>query len=254
ECHNTPYRGCRITRDAGLSSSVPVGVLAGFWASSWENSVMGYNFAGGGDDDQVFLMPPDPRDWLPPQHLAWAMRRAARELDLALFLAAYRADGQGNTAYHPRMMVALVMYCSAKGIRSSRAIEMAELEKLLEAEVAAWIEQACAADVAEDALFSEQDVPPPAGRPAAGAARKRTAGKLARRTAARAKLEAGARARQEQAGAERAGKIARLAAEKDRLEARAAGELAKGLAKVARYEQRAAARAAGSATWPRGRR
>ena len=296
---------------------------------------MGYNFAGGGDDDQVFLMPPDPRDWLPPQHLAWAMRRAARELDLALFLAACRADGQGNTAYHPRMMVALVMYCYAKGIRSSRAIEMAtfddvgarvicgglhpdhatnarfagrhkeplkgllvqslvacareglvrvditagdgtkvkanasmaanataeqlgleiaELERLLEAEVAAWIEQACAADVAEDALFSEQDVPPPAGRPAAGAARKRTAGKLARRTAARAKLEAGARARQEQAGAERAGKIARLAAEKDRLEARAAGELAKGQAKVARYEQRAAARAAGSATWPRGRR
>src|SRR6266487_6427062 len=77
---------------------------------SWENSLMGYNFAGGGDDDQVFLMPPDPRDWLPPQHLAWAMRRAARELDLALFLAACRADGQGNTAYHPRMMVALVMY------------------------------------------------------------------------------------------------------------------------------------------------
>ena len=37
---------------------------------------MAYNFAGGGDGDQVFLMPPDPRDWLPPEHLAWAMRRA----------------------------------------------------------------------------------------------------------------------------------------------------------------------------------
>lgn len=86
---------------------------------------MGYNFAGGWDGDQGFLMPPDPREWLPPQHLAWAMRRAARELDIAPFLAAYRADGQGNTAYHPRMMVALVMYCYAKGVRSSRAIEMA---------------------------------------------------------------------------------------------------------------------------------
>src|SRR5690242_14923275 len=86
---------------------------------------MGYNFAVGGDADQVFLMPPDPRDWLPVGHLAWAMRRAAGELDLAPFLAAYRADGQGNTAYHPRVMVALVMYCYAKGIRSSRAIEMA---------------------------------------------------------------------------------------------------------------------------------
>ena len=73
---------------------------------------MGYNFAGGGDGDQVFLMPPDPRDWLPEGHLAWAMRRAAAGLDLAPFLAAYRADGQGKTAYHPRMMVALVMWLS----------------------------------------------------------------------------------------------------------------------------------------------
>jgi len=73
-------------------------------------------------------MPPDPREWLPAGHLAWAMRRAARELDMAPFLAAYRADGQGNTAYHPRMMVALVMYCYAKGVRSSRAIEMATFD------------------------------------------------------------------------------------------------------------------------------
>jgi len=198
------------------------------------------------------LMPPDPRDWLPEGHLAWAMRRAAAGLDLAPFLAAYRADGQGKTAYHPRMMVALVMYCYAKGIRSSRAVEMATfddvgarvicaglhpdhatnarfvrrhkepltgllvqslaacareglvrvditagdgtkvkanasmaanataeqlgldiagLEQLLEAEVAAWIEQACAADVAEDALFSGDGGP--AGPPPGGRGRRR---------------------------------------------------------------------------------
>ena len=58
--------------------------------------LMAYNFTGGGDGDQVFLMPPDPRDWLPPKHLAWAVRWAAAELDLAPFLAAYRADGQGR--------------------------------------------------------------------------------------------------------------------------------------------------------------
>jgi transposase len=297
---------------------------------------MAYNFAGGGDGDQVFLMPPDPRDWLPEGHLAWAMRRAAGEVDLAPFLAAYRADGQGKRAYHPRMMVALIMYCYAKGIRSSRAVEMAtfddvgarvicgglhpdhatnarfvtrhkeplkgllvqslvacareglvrvditagdgtkvkanasmaanataeqlgldiaELEELLEAEVAAWIEQAAAADAAEDALFSGgDDAAPPAGGTPAGAARKRTAGKLARRKAAAAKLEQAQQARQQQAEAERAERIAKLAAENDRLEARAAEELAKGRAKVDRYAQRAAARAAGSATWPRGRR
>src|SRR6266566_1978098 len=87
---------------------------------------MGYNFAGGGDDsDQVFLLPPDPREWLPRRHLAWAMRTAAAELDIAPFAGWYRADGQGHRAFHPRLMVALIMYCYCKGIRSSRAIEMA---------------------------------------------------------------------------------------------------------------------------------
>ena len=46
-------------------------------------------------------------------------------MDLAPFTAWYRADGQGRQAYHPRLMVGLVMYCYCKGIRSSRAIEMA---------------------------------------------------------------------------------------------------------------------------------
>jgi hypothetical protein len=53
---------CQVTAGAAC---LPV-----FWPVSWENSRMGYNFAGGGDGDQVFLMPPDPRDWLPEGHLA----------------------------------------------------------------------------------------------------------------------------------------------------------------------------------------
>ena len=49
-------------------------------------------------------------------------------MDLAPFAAGYRADGQGRKAYHPRLMVALVLYCYCKGIRSSRAIEMATFD------------------------------------------------------------------------------------------------------------------------------
>ena len=86
---------------------------------------MPYNFAGGGSGDQVYLLPPDPREWLPPRHLAWAVRAAVAGMDLAPFTAWYRADGQGKKAYHPELMVALVMYCYCKGIRSSRAVEMA---------------------------------------------------------------------------------------------------------------------------------
>lgn len=85
---------------------------------------MGQNFVTG-DRDQLYLLPPDAREWLPGRHLAWAVLEAAGELDLARFTAWYRADGQGRPAYHPRLMVGLVMYCYCKGVRSSRAIEMA---------------------------------------------------------------------------------------------------------------------------------
>jgi hypothetical protein len=138
---------------------------------------------------------------------------------------------------------------AANATAEQLGLEVAELEKVLDAEVEAWIRQALAADAAEDALFGGDDVPPPAG----GRGRERTGGKLARRKAAQAELEAGERARQEQAEAERAGKIAKLAAAKDRLEGRAAGELAKGQARVARYARRAADAAAGKGRRQRGR-
>ena len=44
-------------------------------------------------------------------------------LDLAAFYAVYRADGSGRPAHDPAMMVALVLYNYAVGVRSSRAIE-----------------------------------------------------------------------------------------------------------------------------------
>jgi transposase len=49
-------------------------------------------------------------------------------MGMAPFLGWYRADGQGRPAYHPQAMVALVMYCYCKGVRSSRAIEMATFD------------------------------------------------------------------------------------------------------------------------------
>jgi transposase len=85
---------------------------------------VGYNFLHYGCD-QDFLLPPDARDWLPTGHLSWAVIDAVGELDLSEFLAYYRSDGQGRPAYHPKMMTALVLYCYCKGIRSSRAVQMA---------------------------------------------------------------------------------------------------------------------------------
>ena len=72
---------------------------------------------------QGFLLPPDVREWLPADHLAWFVIDAVAEMDLLAFYGAYRADGHGRAAYEPSLMVALVLYAFAGGQRSSRAIE-----------------------------------------------------------------------------------------------------------------------------------
>jgi transposase len=88
---------------------------------------MGARFIGV-DREQVFLMPPSVRDWVPDGHLVWTVLDAVGELDLSAFYAAYRADGHGRPAYEPSMMVALLMYAYARGNRSARGIERACVE------------------------------------------------------------------------------------------------------------------------------
>jgi transposase len=77
------------------------------------------------DREQSFLMPPDVREWLPDRHLAWFVIDAVAEMDLDAFYAAYRRDGRARPAYDPAMMVAVLLYAYARGIRSSRVIERA---------------------------------------------------------------------------------------------------------------------------------
>jgi len=88
---------------------------------------MATNFIGV-DRDQVFLMPPSVREWVPEDHVVWTILDAVGELDLSAFYAAYRADGHGRPAYEPSMMVALLLYAYARGNRSSRGIERACVE------------------------------------------------------------------------------------------------------------------------------
>lgn len=83
---------------------------------------MAQNFIEGGRE-QGFLLPPDVREWLPADHLAWFVIDAVAQMDLSAFYAAYRADGHGRAAYEPSLMVTLVLYAFATRVRSSRAIE-----------------------------------------------------------------------------------------------------------------------------------
>src|SRR4051812_50131678 len=75
------------------------------------------------DRDQVLLLPPSLREWLPEGHLAWFVIDAVDRLDLTAFYAAYRLDGQGRAAHEPSMMVALLLYSYGVGERSSPRIE-----------------------------------------------------------------------------------------------------------------------------------
>ncbi len=48
------------------------------------------------DREQSFLMPPDVREWLPENHLAWFVIDAVDEMDLEAFYAAFRVDGRSR--------------------------------------------------------------------------------------------------------------------------------------------------------------
>jgi transposase len=83
---------------------------------------MPQNFIGC-DREQELLLPPNLREWLPSEHLAWLVLDAVEEMDLSAFYGSYRHDGHGRAAHEPAMMVALLLYAYCKGQRSSRVIE-----------------------------------------------------------------------------------------------------------------------------------
>ena len=76
------------------------------------------------DPDQAQLFPVSPRDWLPDGHLVHFISDTVDELDLSAFLAKYsdREDGRGSLAYHPRMLLKVLIYSYAVGLFSSRRI------------------------------------------------------------------------------------------------------------------------------------
>ena len=75
------------------------------------------------DRSQPFLLPPDLRDWVPEDDLAHFVIAAVDRVDITAFKV--NAQGSGSEQYHPRMMLALVIYCYANGIFASRRIERA---------------------------------------------------------------------------------------------------------------------------------
>ena len=74
------------------------------------------------DPDELWLLPPSPRDWLPEDHLAYFVSDLVDELNLMPLLATYGGVTRGTAPYHPQLLVKVLLYAYAVGIPASRQI------------------------------------------------------------------------------------------------------------------------------------
>jgi len=74
------------------------------------------------EPDQAYLLPPDPREWLAEDHLAYFVSDTVDALDLAAFYAPYEGDGRRKQPYEPVMMLKVLIYGYATGVFSSRCL------------------------------------------------------------------------------------------------------------------------------------
>jgi transposase len=78
--------------------------------------------------DTDYLLPPSVDEWLPKDHLARFVVDIVDQLDLSELSRQYR--GTGSAAYHPAVMLGLLIYGYATGVYSSRRIEAATYESI----------------------------------------------------------------------------------------------------------------------------
>ena len=76
----------------------------------------------------AYLLPPSVEDWLPEDHLARFVVDIVDQLDLSAPTRQYR--GSGSAAYHPALMLGLLVYGYACGVYSSRRIEAATYDSI----------------------------------------------------------------------------------------------------------------------------
>src|SRR5689334_6938014 len=80
------------------------------------------------DRGTSYLLPPSVEAWLPERHLARFVAETGGQMNLTRRTRAYR--GSGTVAYHPAMLLALLIYGYATGEYSSRKIERATYDSV----------------------------------------------------------------------------------------------------------------------------
>jgi transposase len=73
--------------------------------------------------EQEFLLPPNLREWLPENHLAYFVSDVVDQLDLSAMHAVYGEEQRGQPPYDPRMMTKLLVYGYCVGVFSARKIQ-----------------------------------------------------------------------------------------------------------------------------------
>ncbi len=78
------------------------------------------------DRDTGFLLPPSVDEWLPERHLARFV--VVGGLNLRAMIGSYR--GGGEAAYHPHLLLGILVYGYATGVFSSRKLERATYDSV----------------------------------------------------------------------------------------------------------------------------
>jgi len=75
--------------------------------------------------DQLLLLPPDMKQWLPEDDLVYFIMDVVQQLDLSAIYGGYSRSKAGQPPYDPKMMTCLTLYAYCIGLPSSRKIEQA---------------------------------------------------------------------------------------------------------------------------------
>jgi transposase len=74
------------------------------------------------EQHQLTMLPQSIEELIAPDHFVRALDRIVESLDLRELYQSYSEEGQ--PAYHPKMLIKILLYAYSKGIRSSRQIEI----------------------------------------------------------------------------------------------------------------------------------
>jgi transposase len=75
-----------------------------------------------------YLLPPSVDEWLPEDDLARFIVEVVDGLDISALEKAYA--GRGSAAYHPSVLLSLLVYSYTNGVFSSRKIERATYDSV----------------------------------------------------------------------------------------------------------------------------